>query len=256
MVRTAMPKTKPFRTEVDLCAAFIAAVGDGWTSYAETSSWDILLVRNHDGFQIGIQAKLKLTPFVLAQAIDEYRHQVECPGPDCRAVLVPSGAIPVGLGYLCAHIGITIIRMMHADINPYHPTRAMFSPELPVREREWSSHDWFEQAPVRRCELPEYVPDVAAGASSPVQLTDWKIRALKIVALLEERGFVTRNDFRHLGIDHRRWLARGTEWLRPENGNFVRGPRLPDFKAQHPMVFAKILADAEKWKPKMPATLL
>lgn len=86
-----MPKkTAPFKTEADLCAAFIAAIGDDWTSFAETAGWDILLVRKDDGFQIGIQAKLKLNTFVLAQTLDQYRYSVDSPGPDCRAILVPA----------------------------------------------------------------------------------------------------------------------------------------------------------------------
>ena len=95
--------------------------------------------------------------------------------------------------------------------------------------------------------LPEYVPDVSAGASAPVQLTDWKIRAIKIAVLLEKRGFVTRSDFKGIGIDHRRWLA-PNDWLKIENGRYIAG-RLPDFKAQHPKNYAEIVADFDKWAP-------
>ena len=56
-----------------------------WTSYAETAGWDILLVRKTDGFQIGIQAKLKITPFVMAQCLDEYPWSVDRPRPDAIA---------------------------------------------------------------------------------------------------------------------------------------------------------------------------
>jgi hypothetical protein len=34
-------------------------------------------------------------------------------------------------------------------------------------------------------------------------------------------------------------------------GDYVAGPRLPDFKAQHPRVYAEIEADAAKWMPSI-----
>ena len=55
-----MKREKPYPTEVALCSAFIAAVPREWTAYAETAGWDILLVRKADGFQIGVEAKLKI----------------------------------------------------------------------------------------------------------------------------------------------------------------------------------------------------
>lgn len=246
-----MPKkTAPFKTEADLCAAFIAAIGEDWTSYAETGGWDILLVRKDDGFQIGIEAKLKLNAFVLAQALDQYRHAVMSPGPDCRAILVPEGEMGVGLTYICAYIGITIIRMSPADDRRFHRYPARFKPKLPVHKDRYTEDDWYELAPAARCKLPEYVPDVRAGAPAPLQLTDWKIGALKLECLLEHRGFVTRQDFRHFGIDHRLWIARGRDWLKVVDGRFVKGPLFPAFKAKHPVVFAQIKADAAKWMPK------
>lgn len=248
-----MPKPKAFAKESDLCAAFIAAVGPDWTPYAETCGWDILLVRNANGFQIGIQAKLKLNPMVLAQALDESQYSVDHAQPDCRAVLVPWGEVSVGLTYLCAYVGITVIRMESAvDRLGYKQTwyRRQFDPDLPALGKEWDERNWYEQAPLRRCELPEYIPDVAAGAAAPLQLTAWKISALKIAVLLEVRGFVTRADFKHLQVDHRRWTAPGNEWLRAQNGRYVPAKFLPDFKRQHPVVFEKIKADSAKWMPK------
>ena len=63
-----------FRSEADLCAAFLAALerehAKKWMAYAETAGWDILLVRLKDGFQIGIQAKLALNDLCHHQAND------------------------------------------------------------------------------------------------------------------------------------------------------------------------------------------
>ena len=90
------------------------------------------------------------------------------------------------------------------------------------------------------------VPDVIAGASGPVQLTKWKVAALRIIARMDLRGFVTRQDFREIQIDPRRWTGPGG-WSIPGAvpGQFARGPKL-DFDRQHPVVYAAVLAEERK----------
>lgn len=237
-------KQKSFETEVALCAHFLANIKDDWTAYAETAGWDILLVRNADGFQIGIQAKLKLNAHVIAQTIEDgYSYSAMTAGPDCRAVLVPdegAGAFDRIAGY----IGFTIIR---ARIQT--GWGKAFSPDLPRAEHGWSEQ-WFECAPAKRHTLPEYVPDVAAGSSAPIQLTNWKISAIKIAVTLERRGYLTRADFKHHGIDYRRFIARDFGWLVVSDGKYIVGPSFPDFKGQHPVVYEKIASDYSKWAMK------
>lgn len=246
------PRPKPFKTEVELCARFLAALPEGWTPYAESAGWDILLVRAADGFQIGIEAKLKLNTDVINQALEDgYSYSVDSAGPDCRAVLVPEGHA-VGFGRIAAYIGLTIIRVHDTDLVEGRFMRKwarVFSPDLPTLNSNWNGQEWFECCPTKRHKLPEYVPDVAAGASAPIQLTQWKISAIKIAVTLEKRGFVTRQDFKTHGIDYRRWIS-AEGWLRAEDGRFVAG-RMPDFKAQHPIVYEQIAADSGKWMPEV-----
>jgi hypothetical protein len=233
----------PFRTEADLCAAYLDSLDTAaWVSYPETAGWDILLVRRADGFQIGIQAKQRMGTDVVNQAIEDYHSWAPSrPGPDCRAVLVPSTA---GFALICKYLALVLIT----------PTRLVsrtgwrFDPCLPnlPPAQDWA--DWPEWAPIRRHDLPEYVPDVRAGASGPTQLTDWKIKALKITVLLERHGGVTRADFAHLRLDARRWLE--GDWLDLIDGVFVRGERWPGFEKAHPRVYQEIAADFEKWAPK------
>lgn len=249
-------KEPAFRTEAEMCAAFIAAATappkrgpkvPQWVAYAETQGWDILLVRPADGCQIGIEAKLRFGLDVVNQAIEKregHWHQV---GPDFRAVLVPEFGAPNGLSDICAYVGITVIRMRA----PYPPGGygPPFDPHLPeiVHGFEYpAGSSWFDLCPIERHKLPEYVPDVAAGASGPIQLTDWKIRAIKIAVILELRGSVTRGDFKALKIDHRRWLSQ--DWLCITDTGW-RAHRMPDFRAQHPIVYEQIAADADKWLP-------
>lgn len=251
-----MPKREPpYPTEVALCAAFIAALPEEWTAYAETGGWDILLVRNADGFQIGVEAKLRVNVHVINQAIEQHRWHATSPGPDCRAILVPESTH--GFGLICDYVGLTIITMRAPSA---YERRHRFSPQLPSERAGYASwnDDWHEWCPVKRHPLPEYVPDVAAGSSAPVQLTDWKIRAMKIVITAEKRGYVTREDFRHVGIDHRRWLVPESQWLENRDGVWrLKGGVPQGFRAQHPRVYGEIEADAGKWMRKVfgPETL-
>lgn len=229
----------PFAKESDLCAAFIAALPDAWTAYAETEGWDILLARGADGFQIGVQAKLKLNAKVLVQAA-EGNHSSEL-GPDCRAVLVPETEVGEleALAPLCA---LTVIQMRSSSGDRW------FSPHLPELGRRpyWSADSWHELCPLERYRLPEYVPDVVAGSAAPMQLTRWKIAAIRICILLEQTGYLTRADFKRQQIDIRRWM--GGRWLQAAPQGLIAGPRLPDFRKQHPQVWEQALADVAKWR--------
>ena len=247
-----MKKPKDFATEADLCAAFIASIdSEKWTPYAETAGWDILLVRRLDGFQIGIQAKLRMNTDVINQALDEYGSwSVARAGPDCRALLVPSSS---GFDRICTYLALEVI-------TPFQPMQWgkkkgqwRFSPSLPDRPESYVNNDWPEWCPATRHKLPEYVPDVRAGASAPVQLTEWKIKAIKLAILLERNGRVFRHDFKHLNLDHRRWKEQA--WLSIGPTGYVAGPNWPDFKKLHPRVYGEIEADFSKWKPETGARL-
>jgi len=243
-----MTAAKPKFTEADLCAAFIASIPEEWQAYAETAGFDILLVRKADGFQIGVEAKLKLNGKVLAQAV-EANGWFNQQGPDCRAVLVPRD-INTELAPIAAYVGLTVLRVdMHDD---WPGLRRHFWPTLPSDTQHgfWGQDDWHQLLPSRHCDVPEYVPDVVAGAPAPVQLTRWKVGALKLAILLQHRGHLTRADFKHHGIDIRRWIAAGAEWLVPAPQGFIAGRRLPDFRAQHPQVWEQIEAEPEKWLPQ------
>lgn len=243
-------KSKPkYATEADLCADFIAWVKrksgrieragiqtPNWVPYAETAGWDILLVAD-DGTQIGIQAKLKFNMKVLMQSVPDSWDDWRGRGPDYRAVLVPDR--DGGHSNLCAALGLMLFTP-HYD----YGYGMEFEPKLDMHTYNGGWHYW---SPHKRCELPEFVPDVIAGDSAPVQLTKWKIAALRIVATLEVKGHVTRQDFRSHGVDPRRWTGPGG-WLIPRSeqmqhqGQYIRGPAL-DFDRQHPEVYAKVLAE-------------
>jgi len=221
-----MRREPTFKSESELCTAFIEwARRQGWTAYAETAGWDIVLV-DAGGQQFGIHAKLRLNLEVIGQAMPRGDGDR---GPDYRGVLVPDATrIPFDL---CKAFGLALFYA-----SSY---RDGFHPDIKVALDQC----WWN--PVKRCELPRYVPDVAAGASSPIQLTDWKVRALKACALLEKQGHITAKEIRGLGMDPRRWVNPRTGWLKPlSDGRFARGDGL-GFDQQHPVVYAQIKAEME-----------
>jgi hypothetical protein len=226
-----------FKTEADLCDAFIAEVKrrPGWTAYPETEGWDILL-SHADGTQVGIQAKLRLNFEVVAQCLEEGRWPQEI-GPDFRAVLVP--AINAGFD-VCHAVGITVIYPIQRFATVGE--RIEFQPDLD--RNTWER--WHYMNPGKRHELPAYVPDVRAGVPGPAQLTKWKISALEVCAVLELRGYVTREDFRHASIDHRRWVE---GWLEPvpnRAGTWRWKDGAARFVDQHPTIYAEIREKVKK----------
>lgn len=240
--------TALWETEAAMVADFSAwATHCGWTVYAETAGWDLLLVRPADGFQIGIEAKLSLNAKVLCQVIEHDRWRCE-EGPDCHAVLVPRPKSVNGLEIIAARLGIVVITgaepSRHRRWKGHH-----FDPSLPDdRASSYGSVEtWPERCPDQRHRLPDYVPDVTGGHSAPVKLTEWKIGALKVQIILETRGFVTRADFKALRVHPSRWTQ---FWLRSNGeGGWVQTAAMPDFKAQHPVNYEQIKADMAKWMP-------
>lgn len=244
-MRQRIRQKHAFARESDLCSFFLKALerdyAGKWMAYAETEGWDILLVRRSDGFQIGIQAKLALNIGVINQCLEHGQSAREV-GPDCRAILVPAGSGQSFVG-ICRYIGVTTIRVL--------PTKQRIEPGLPGPNTRSPTSPWHEWCPPSRHPLPAYVPDVVAGASAPLRLTPWKIKALKIAALIEIRGSVSRADFKHLGLDPRRWTAQDG-WLCVSREGYVTGRRTPNFAGQHPQVYTQIKTDFPKWAPPVP----
>lgn len=240
-------KSKPekFKTEAEMCKAFIDAIPKRWTPYPETCGWDILLVRKTDGFQIGFQAKLHLNNKVLLQCLYDYWEQ-GVTGPDCRAILVPEFETQNGVDRIAQHLAITVVSVRKELA--YWQSR--YNPKLPGEP--YATEDqrtWPEWCPDHRCKLPDYVPDSKSGSPSPITLTPWKINAIKLAVLMDKQGFLTRSDFKALHVDIRRWTD--GRWLQPNPAGhgYVKGPHFPDLNGHHPVNFEQIEADFEKWKP-------
>lgn len=233
---------RKFATEADLCAAFIAWQQKRFPDlqcYAECDGWDILVVYP-DGRQLGIQAKLRLNADVILQAAPEWRWSNAEPGPDYRAILVPSTNAN---SQLAERLGLLVFS--HYDQYGDHG----FRPDLTPTFLTGHSPEWLDWNPARRVTVPATATDSVAGSPCPITLTAWKVKALAVLAALEVTGSVTRERLRKAGVDPRRWFTEG--WLVPgeEKGQFVRGPSCPAFDQQHPSAYAAALADATPPEP-------
>lgn len=244
-----------FPDEASLCDMFIRdmrAMG-GWTIYPETAGFDILLVRDATGHQLGIQAKLQLNAKVADQILPDWFHPYEAarPGPDFRAVIVP--CITESNGGIAKMLRILGVQVLAPDGSFRGSVKFKLSRwrDNDVREldanagklMEWNLA-WYDWNPPSRCDLPTIVPDVRAGVPSPIQLTPWKIGALKVLADLELDGFVTAKSVRSHNVDARRFCA-SDGWLTPLGGGRWGRGNVPAFDQQHPEAYAQVLAEAK-----------
>lgn len=251
------PKLFRFETEAAMCAAFIKVADEaGWQAYPETGGFDILLVHRETRLQLGVEAKQRLNIEVVHQAIEHVRRAPEH-GPDFHAVLVPEGGVE-GMSGLLGLVGITTIRAKsETKFWPHLPELWELQAIQPGQHSYWWERDqWPQHFPAQQCKVPDYVPDVIAGAPCPVTLTEWKVRAIKIAVLLERRGAVSGDDFKALKISMSRWTQSG--WIKPIRRGVWQAGKLPNFRAQHPVNFDQIAADFDSWSaalPKPPADL-
>lgn len=256
--------THKFRTEADLCAAFLSCIPEGWTAYNETGDFDILLVHDETGHQIGIEAKLTLNAKVLCQATDRRDNRYAHDGPDYRAVLV--GSVSHDMRVIAERLCLTVVTLEAKMVGPKRgyffqgPPRLTFSLpygcDLPrfidydPTARAWVDRDqWTDCAPIRRLALPEYVPDVAAGHPAPQKLSAWKIAAIRACVFCEKQGYLDRSHFKALRLSPSRWLDGLTMKKATVRGRWVPARYWPaeSYRAQHPTVFAQIEADMATW---------
>lgn len=182
------------KSERELCDMFRAAVRDWAVVYPEQGDWDMLVVLA-DGTQVGIQAKLKASFDVVAQALRigggttregigsaRWRSvtmpRPSGPGPDIRAVLVPTASdAMLDVAHACNVLVIEqwdlAVRTRRSDHGPalYGSLEEQLgrAPRWPTSRRVW---------------VPPFVPDLPAGVPSPRGVSPWKVNAAKLCAEL------------------------------------------------------------------------
>lgn len=195
--------TRPEYSEVQLCAEFAEWIGAyDFLVYPETGGWDLLLVATSDttlgehgpflkaGDQVGVQAKLVGNYKVLYQALDPQ-------GPGWRAVLV--GRAPKGFHLVTSHLGLLGFVREHRRGKTAVRYNEGFKTVGHIREHASNT----------RVGLPPVVPDLPAGGKSPRQLTEWRLKALKMVKKLRSGVVITNQDFKDLALFKPRWIRNG-----------------------------------------------
>ncbi len=250
-----------YPTEAALCNRLIECLNaaGGWDVYPETGGFDILAVWKETGHQLGVEAKLQLNAKVADQILPAHWTSSVGRAPDFRAVLVPcTTEANHGIARMLEMLGVQVLvpseMYRHASQPGDGVQRATARWGHVLRDprpwdaaagslQEWSDTAWFDWNPSSRCELPSIIPKVAAGVPSPIQLTPWKIGALKVLVDIELDGFTTAKGVRAHGIDPRRFCA-SDGWLQQlGEGRWGRG-RIPAFDQQHPEAYAELLAKA------------
>ena len=227
--------------ETDLCNELIQMAEEaGWTCYPETCNFDIVLVR--DGIQIGVEAKLRLNMEVVAQALKRCGSFRVPRSPHFRAVLVPWGKA----GFQNILVPLRILCLVGAPREKQLFRRRSWRNNVLFCNEILEEYKGFLWTAGDRLVLPEFIPKVAAGVPSPIKLTPWKVKMLRVIAETLNTGYITtkqaKKDF---GVDLR--IAINLGWF-THNGCIGRSYRYelndeatdrPD--QQHPEVFEQIL---------------
>lgn len=220
-------------TEIELCAEFMAWARErGHRCYPEWGGFDILVVTSCFGLQIGIEAKLRANVKVLAQALEPQGNR---PGPEFHAVLVPKATPDF-------KIVARQLRIYTIDWSVM-PSRRQLPHITGTDALRWNHR--------RRLDLPPVEElAAAAGASSPVRLTEWKITAMKLWLRLESKGYLTSKDSKALGINMSTWVGRWIKWDGTKEGRLHRyvakepHPHDPRPDQLHPEVAEVLRAEA------------
>jgi hypothetical protein len=221
----------PYKLESELCDVLIEyARKNGWKVYCETSGYDLLLVRD---IQIGVQAKLKANIDVLAQVIDGIQsynthHKNINPSPHLRAVLVPHASIE--FYKVASALGIFVIEGATLEWN-YKTIENYWNKKIDTDLDGYNKN--YLIMPKYNCWIPEVEINIPAGVKSPKIITEWKVKAVKLCILLEERGYLTSQDFKDMKVSMGLWVKKWLLNTKEKNGKlfkYVRNARatLPD----------------------------
>ena len=178
---------KKYKLEKDMCDELTQRVTqNGWTVYPEQGGWDLLIIRNK--IQVGIQAKLRPTVKLFAQAIVPE----DLPGPQYRAIAIGNMAYKdraeiVKVAKAC---GLILI-----DMSCHHEHWLSFA-----SRDGWNKISWryYRHFPKQLIWIPPFIPKLAAGIPAPKNVSPWKVVAVRLEFIFDEKGWVTIEDARQV----------------------------------------------------------
>lgn len=245
-------KVAAYTCEAELCEQLRGvARAVGFKVYAETGGHDLLLIAGADckgfkeGDQIGIQAKLRENIQVLAQALPA--KGIYSQGPHYYAVLVPHASAEFKQVAHAAQISViagdSLAPRRFGGRSNYEGGLGEYT-----MTSDFGRVRWFRQDHMAKpCWVPDCEVDgLKAGVAGPVQITKWKMQAIKLCMVGVERGYLTSRDFKDHGIEMSRWLAKG--WI--EGYDFIvhEGKRMKRYilrdDAKPPHLLYGVVTDA------------
>lgn len=201
-----------------MCKAFAeAARTAGWDVYPETGGFDLLLVLKADGRQMGLQAKLAMNTKVCEQIlpghykgeqIAGYKPKRAERGPDFRGCIVPALGRNEGLANMLQHCGVRmflpVIKRLYRKDGRVDIWQFLAADLRPTPY--W--HDW---QPQQRIELLPFAEadraNLPAGGKSPIRMTEWKYKMLRLQARLLAHGYLTPDDVADVGFKASSWFS-------------------------------------------------
>lgn len=213
----------PYADESEMVTALAhAAKSAGWLAYPETSGFDLLLVATDKvqaagiraGDQLGVEGKRAGNLRLLVQAMPKTRSDS---GPNFHVALVPRATSD--FKDLAKELGILVIEACVRKWNNAYT-------------REWVKSDFtgalsfFPPLYRQYYEKPLWSPEVEVwtppGVKSPKSVSPWKVKAVKLCLLAEQKGFLTSADFRDAKVSMTLWRKRWIEATDKRAGRFTK----------------------------------
>jgi hypothetical protein len=200
-----VPTPPLFKTEADMCDRLIqVARAHGFLVFPEAGGFDLLLVATADangfepGTQVGVEAKLRANMHVLHQALPRDWGQT----PHCFAVLVPEG--DDFFIEIARRLKITVIEAINLGDAHY----------------DLSFLRWYKHEPKQVCFVPGVeIFGTRGGCPSPKRLSKWKLNAVRLCLLHDEKGYLTSKDFEEAEINKGLFYKEG--WFLEERERVV-----------------------------------
>jgi hypothetical protein len=178
------------------------------------------------GDQVAVEAKARANVEALYQA--RFRDtRVRGPAPDFRAVLVPKASR--AFLEVARDLGVGVYTARHCG--PWGGSRGVWNhprKKVVAPRQRWETP--------RRLWTPPIVSERPAGEPCPSALTEWRVKALELCAVIRARGYCTTADFKRTGISITSWIVsrRHGPWLVRDGevgrrARYIEGPGgLPD----------------------------